>query len=85
MRVENIVRAVYRSNEKYIDKTRPPVMKDFTRLALVKHLGGEKYLVVVIEEDHSIIVVTSFEIHGKKRYEKHRKSKIRRKEWIPYA
>jgi len=83
IKIEAILRVIARPNEKFIDKTQPTMMKGFTRYALVKHMEREKYLVVVIEEDHNIIVVTGFSIHGKKRYENHRKNKIRKKEWIP--
>jgi len=51
---------------------------------MVVSYGCSWTLLVVVEEDEMVIVITTFRIHDEKKYERHKINKIRRKEWTPY-
>jgi len=81
--VQSIIKTLEKPSEIFRD-TAPPKHRGFKRFCYVKSFRN-KYLIVVTEEDGLIIVVTSFRISDRKKYERHRENKIRRGEWIPYG
>jgi len=78
----NVLNALSSPNEVFIDRTSKPRIKGFKRKCYVKRYN-KRYLIIVTEEDNMVIIVTSFNIHDEKKYQRHRQNKISKGEWVP--
>lgn len=77
---KRVLEALSVPHEVFLDRSRS-VVQDFRRIAYVRR-SKDRYLVVVVEENDKIIIITAIDIGSKRRYMRLRDSRISRGVWI---